>query len=247
MAPLPPCTVFFADLIRSRRLGRQRADIQERIRRVLDDLNRRDHRAILSPFEVREGDAIRAVFAHPSVLLGAWWNLDAALGAGRIRYGIGYGELTVFRRFPDDADGPAYYAARDALAEAGRMTQRGVPGVVFRGFDRALESVRHEAPDRPVLHAMSIDRTLSAIGLLLAELRARFTRSQWEAMTYLHQRPSLTQRVVAERLSVSEPAISKRLRAAGWASYREAEDTMGTLLAAFDRTQEWHSGRRARA
>lgn len=235
------CTVFFADLVRSRRLGRQRAHVQEQIRRVLNELNRRYRAAILSPFEVREGDAIRAVFANPSVLLGAWWKLDQALGAGRTRYGIGYGALTVFRSFPDDADGPAYYAARDALAEAGRMTQRGLPGVVFRGFDSELEPIQRESPAHPVLGAISVDGNLSVIGLLMAELRARFTPAQWVAMTYLHQDANVTQRAVAERLAVSEPAISKRLRAAAWPSYREAEETMTVLLAAFDRTQAWHS------
>ncbi len=229
MPTLRTCTVFFADLVRSRRLGRQRAQVQERIHSVLTDLNRRYRAAILSHFEVREGDAIRAVLANPVILLATWWKLDQALGAGAIRYGIGYGELTVFRSFPDDADGPAYYAARDALAEAGQMTQRGVPGVAFRGFDRELEPI------------ISVDRNLSVTGLLMAELRARFTPAQWVAMTYLYHDAATTQRAVAERLAVSEPAISKRLRAAGWPSYREADQHMTQLLAAFDQTNAWHS------
>ncbi len=238
MPATAPCTIFFADLVRSRRLGRQRAAVQNRIRVALGKLNARYHRPdILSPFEVREGDAIRAVLAHPAVVLDAWWQLDAAGGAGALRYGIGYGELTTFRSFPDDADGPAYYHARDALEAATEATRRGLPGVVFRGFDSALEPLRRKPSSDQLLGALSFDRSLSTIGTLLAELRTRFTPPQWEAMTLM--REPTTQRAVAERLTVSEPAISKRLHAAAWATYRAAEDALLVQLAAFRTTKAW--------
>lgn len=227
----PACTVILADIVGSRRLAGRRDAVQEQLRTALAALNATLSRpALLSPFEIREGDAIRAVVSVPSVIFHAWTAIDGVLGAGRVRYGIGFGSLETFRAFPDDADGPAYHHARDALAEATARSRRNVPPVVFRGFGREPGSGQ----------GGDWDAALTACGVLLAELRRRRTPAQRRVIA--HMRADLTQREIAERLAISPPAVTKHLQSAGWAAYRTAEDELQHRVFAggrFDTRASW--------
>ena len=217
-AARPRCAVLYADLVGSRRLGRRRDQVQRSLRGVAATVNAELGPRLLSPFEIREGDAVRAVLRVPALLPDLFWRFDAALPAGSLRWAVGYGVLTTYTRFPDDADGPAYYAARDAQAEAARGPQ---PGVALSGFGAEL------------------DRMLSAAALLMGVLRRRLSAPQRRSITLLRELG--TARAVAARLRVTPQAVGQQLRIAGWAEYAAAESACREVLGKFDASADWRT------
>lgn len=183
----------------------------------MEQLNAWPQPQLLSPFQIREGDSPRAVSATPEILPDILWRIDPLVIIGRLRIGIGYGNLEVFGEFPDEVDGPAYHAAR-AAREDGRVP----PGAAaFRGFPRTE------------------DDALTALSTLLAERRRSFTPAQREAVAYL--RDGVPQVEAARQLGIAAPTFSKRAKAAQWTAHQLGEQAMRRILGQYSHAEEWRA------
>lgn len=148
--------------------------------------------ALALPVDRNAGDEVQALTSSADAALGILLALD------RVRsWSIGVGCGAVRDPLPDSvraASGSAFFAARDAVQSAKKRPSR-------FALRSGAESERQRASD------------VEALTDLLLTTRGRRSSAGWELYDLL--RDGITQREAAERLGISEPAVSSRARAAG--------------------------------
>lgn len=160
----------------------------------------------LRPFVRTVGDEFQGVLEDAlSVLAG---TLDL-MRDGQWHVGVGVGPVELpLPRDTRAARGPAFVAARSAVERAKHQ-----PSHV---------SVRATPP------AESEARDAEVVLRLLAALRERRTEDGWQAVDLVAS--GATQAQAAERLQVSQQAVSQRLQAASWTLERDATPVLARLL-----------------
>ncbi|MGN6206819.1 DNA-binding protein [Humibacter sp.] len=177
--------VITADQVNSR----TRADVVDETRRRLEEAF--GDRLALA-VDRNAGDEVQTLTADAVAALGIALDLTRT---GEWSVGIGCGRVR--EPLPADAraaTGPAFFAARDAVDAAKKRTTR----FALRSGAAAEEE---RASD------------VEALVELLLTVRARRSEAGWELYDLMSE--GLTQRDAAARLSISEPAVSSRARAAG--------------------------------
>ena len=175
-----------------------------------------DLSGMLLPFERTVGDEVQAVFDDPASVVEVTLHL---LRLGGWSVGIGAGPvLEPLPASTREASGPAYIAAREAV-EAAKNRGRPVP-----------VAVRGAGP--------SAARDAEAVLTLLGSVLARRSPAGWAAVDAARDVLGRTgadgpvQQSAAQRLGISQQAVSQRLRAAQWAEERAARPAVARLLAA---------------
>lgn len=166
------------------------------------------------PLEPTIGDEFQGLYRSVAAATCAWWRLRLLLLADGVslRAGIGWGEVTVaepgtFRQ----QSGAAWWRAREALDAVERQASSGRPPTLRTGMAGLVGDAAQAALE--AMHA-TVDELLER----LDERSAIIT-----SMT-LDGRP---QEEIGQRLGISQPAVSARLRSAGlWSliyAYRRME------------------------
>jgi hypothetical protein len=178
--------------------------------------------AVLLPFERTVGDEIQGLLGAGE----AGAQLAVGIVADLLRDGgwsVGIGVGGVDQPLPESsraAAGPAFFRAREAVEQA-------------KGRGIAVPLAVVGPPDEPTATIVS---DAQALIRLLGAVAARRSDAGWEAIDTLaeHERDDAPQRAVAERLGVSEQAVSQRLRTALWAEEVAARPLAARLLRAAD-------------
>lgn len=174
----------------------------------------------LLPFERTVGDEVQAVLDDPMSVTEVALHL---LRLGGWSVGIGVG--TVQEPLPvstREASGPAFIAAREAV-EAAKSRGRPVP-VAVRGADPTTA------------------RDAEAVLTLLGSVLARRSPAGWAAVDAARSAlgsagpEGPVQQLAADRLGISQQAVSQRLRAAQWAEEQAVRPAVARLLTAAGRT-----------
>jgi len=214
-----PCIAIIGDLVESRKI-KQRAVAQQDLQDLLSFLNSSYENAVLAPFSLSRGDEIQALVARADILPDLLWQATFRFPHSAIRFGFGLGRLvTPLAQLPMETDGPAWWAARNAVENA-ETTRRN--GGVWQGFGTS-------------------DLVMTAMGTLLDYIRRRFTGRQRAIVQHLRTGADMVQ--VADVLGITKQAVHGIVRAAGWRAYEEGEDALRTLLSEYAYTEEWKGAR----
>ncbi|BDO42343.1 hypothetical protein [Cellulomonas sp. NTE-D12] len=175
-----------------------------------------DLSGMLLPFERTVGDEVQAVLDDPVSVVEVTLHL---LRLGGWSVGIGAGPvLEPLPASTREASGPAFIAAREAV-EAAKNRGRPVP-----------VAVRGAAP--------AAARDAEAVLTLLGTVLVRRSPAGWAAVDAARDALGRTgadgpvQQLAAERLGISQQAVSQRLRAAHWAEEQAVRPVLARLLAA---------------
>lgn len=207
MPPASPCVVI-GDLVASRTATDRRA-VHDALAGALEETER----AVpsLRGLGVTVGDEFQGAYAT----LGA--ALDAALRvrllllpAADVRVGVGRGAATVLDPERGVEDGPAWWAARDAVDAVEAQAERAPTRLLRTGFRDAAG---------PGALADAVNATLLCRDHLVGSMSQRSLRLLRGLMD-----PDITQAQLAEREGVSASAVSQRVRV----------DGIGAVLAAHD-------------
>jgi len=195
------------DITRSRDLP-DRAAVQRRFLRALERLNAGFADALTAGFRFRvsEGDSFEGLLDHPAESYRLVRGLRHDMDPVPFAVGIGVGGLsTPTGKNVDAIDGEAFHRARNALSQARQHGQEVV-------FDV-------DVPWLPLLNAL--------VGLMEKE-RSRLTPRQREVLRWSEALD--TQRAVARRLKISQPAVSKVLTVPTIRKLTEAEQVVQQFL-----------------
>lgn len=163
------------------------------------------HEALLLPFERTVGDEIQGVGDDPVVLTRV---VETLLRDDRWHIGIGIGPIDVpLPAHAREGRGPAYLHARAAVTAA-----KGAPW-----------RLRVEGDDEQRA------RQLESAMWLWAAVLGRRTEKGWQVVDLVDG--GLSYERAAERLGVSQSAVSQRAQAAGLVEGRRARELVGHLIA----------------
>lgn len=209
--------IYFAligDIVESRQLD-DRADVQRRLEAELEALNVHPvAEATAAPLRLTAGDEVQGLLTTAEPVVTILARIEDNLHPARMVWGLGRGTLsTDLKEDVATLDGSCFHRARSALSAA-------------RHDEAWLRAEGFGAPH---------DEVLNALFRLMGAIRSRWTEVQ---ARYVREVRGRLQREVAERLGVSEPAVSKSLNAARFSAIEEAERASTALLAWLSHTRE---------
>lgn len=201
-----------ADIVGSRRLADRASaqhDLDTAIAQVQNDL----------PVAVRSlrptvGDEQQGVYPTLDAALGSLLLLRLALPDGiECRYGLGIGEIgtvvSAAAATGEIAEGPGWWAAREAIDHVHALQQRTVPGA------RTWVVAHESEPDAAHLAARQANAYLLARDQLVGDMTARTRRLAYGRCL------GRTQRALAESEEITQSAVSQALAASGSAAVVE--------------------------
>ena len=197
--PAPRTVVaVIGDITGSRLIApRERAALQTTLERLMTHVNKRYRDAVLADFLVTLGDEFQGILRDPVVIPDIVQDLRERLPRIRLRIAVSRGDLTTpLKKVALGTDGPAWHAARD-LINVWRAVKR--EGVAFTGFE-------------------GDDVVLNGIAELLTYHWTHLEDSQREILAALRKNAD-ARKTVAERLGISQQALSNRAQSAGWREF----------------------------
>jgi len=204
---------LIGDVVASRTAG-DRAALHDRLTRVLAEVN--DAFAPTTPLRITTGDEYQGGFATVGHALQASLRVRLALLPELdVRHGLGWGDLRVLQEEPRVEDGPAWWAARDAIHEVQEAQEH--PGTRFRRTAYRL-ATGQDVPDPDLVEAALLLRD-AAVGAL-SERSVSVLRGLLDGRT---------QRELAESLGISASAVSQRVRSDGLAALVAADLGLGRV------------------
>ena len=211
---------LIGDIVGSRE-AEDRPRLHEQVRQALDRVN--SDLPAVQPLSPTVGDEFQAVYqdvpsaVHVTLLL----RLSLA-GVAEVRFGIGWGPLEVFdaNKLPFEQDGPAWWAARDAIERVSlNMKQKEGP----RGWRTAC--LVSETPVDGGEH-----RTGSSQAILNSFLMCRDEivagMDERDARITLALLRNKRQRTIAEEENISQSAVAQRISRSGAYALVQAHDSL---------------------
>ncbi|KGN33131.1 hypothetical protein N802_13845 [Knoellia sinensis KCTC 19936] len=199
----PSPVALIGDVVASRSV-KDRRGLHRAVEAALAETNDRvDH---VEPLEITVGDEFQGVYPHLGAALEAALRTRLALRpSAESRYGLGRGATTTLDKARGIKDGPAWWAAREAIVEVERQAERGALALVHTAY-RLSED---ERDDHGVVHAVNAalhcqDHMVGS----LSERSGRLLRGLLDGMT---------QRELATTEGITPSAVSQRVRADGLA------------------------------
>jgi len=211
---------LIGDIVGSRE-AENRPRLHEQVRQSLDRVNL-DLTAV-QPLSPTVGDEFQAVYRDLSSAVHATLLLRLTLaGVAEVRFGIGWGPLDVFdaTKLPFEQDGPAWWAARDAIERVSlNMKQKEGP----RGWrtsclisDTAVGTGEHPTrSNQAILNSFLMCRDEIVAGM--DERDARIT------LALLRKK---RQRTIAEEENISQSAVAQRISRSGAYALVHAHDSL---------------------
>lgn len=207
--PSPELTaVLVADLVSSR-TSKDRQALHGRFRAAMELINTDPQADLVEPLRITVGDEFQGRFATVGAAAAATLTLRLALSPGDIRFGIGWGEVTVLDA-EGTQDGPAWWSARSAIEWVKEAQRVGATGQVRTAYRRAADQ---DGPGEPEINAALLCRDH-----LVGSLDDRSRR------VLLGLLRGQAQADLAEQEGISPSAVSQRVR----------RDGLGLILAAHD-------------
>jgi hypothetical protein len=110
--------VVIGDIVLSRRLP-DRAEVQDKLERVLEELNRKHANELASPYTITLGDEFQAVYRDATPALRDAIRILEELSPTRVRFALSSGTIAtrINAKQALGMDGPAFHNARAAITE----------------------------------------------------------------------------------------------------------------------------------
>ena len=205
------------DIKDSRKLE-NRKEVQKRLQKVLDRLNRKYEEDIVSSYLITLGDEFQGLLCSGKNILNMINEIKMEMYPVRLRFGIGFGTITtdIRREMALGADGPGYYRAREAVEVLKEREEKNRPVPA----DLCLK-MEEEDGDKEVL--------LNTVFDLLYVVEEGWTERQreiiWDMLVY-----GDGQQNTAARLSISQPTVQKALAEGSYYTYENALKNAAEIL-----------------
>lgn len=202
-----PFIAIIGDIRNSRSLESRKA-IQDKLKKVLEEINIKYKKDITSKFIITLGDEFQGLLANGRNLLNIIQDIRIGLYPVEFRFGIGVGEITtdINTEMALGADGPGYYKARNAIEIMKENEKK----------NRAVMSdIRLEINDEKQ------KMLINTIFELMKALEQNWTERQREIIWNMLQYQDGQQKV-ASRIGITQSTVHKALIKGNYYVYEKA-------------------------
>lgn len=209
--------VIIGDIIDSRGLI-DRRDVQNKLRMVLSDINRKYSQNIVSDFSIALGDEFQGLLKNGYNIIDIIFEIEMAMSPIEFRFGVGIGDVSTdtnnYKTF--EIDGSAYHRARKMIQE--------------------IESTKNQYSERYANIMIcsedenrEIDELLNSTLSICSALKSKWTNRQKEII-YAYMNNCENQYKTAHNLKISQPSVNKALINSRFYSYKYAINTVNKFL-----------------
>jgi len=202
---------------------KNREQIQEKLKKILHNLNNKYSTYIASKFTITLGDEFQGLLFNGMQILPIISEIEQEMYPISIRYGVGIGEITTIidPEIAIGTDGPGYYKAREALEYLKQTEKKKQAG-------RA--NIRIEADGNQQLSMELINTIFSLLTVIKDSWTERQMETIWNMLNYQD-----SQNEVAERLGITQPSVQKNLVKGNYYEYLNAFKVVQKFLSEIGR------------
>ncbi|MBM6619559.1 SatD family protein [Bacillus suaedaesalsae] len=199
------CAII-GDIVGSKKL-QNRQETQDHFKNVLNAANEKYDKYIASKFTVTLGDEFQGLLVHPSLSFEIIEFIKDRMNPIELVFGIGIGKMeTSFDKHTSiGSDGPAYWYARKMVDKA-KLKE---PSVCLFS----------NSPEDSLINSL----------LLYSEMCSRSRTDKQEEIVRLYKVYG-SQKKVADKLNISQSAVSKHLKKAFYHEIDKSNDSVKTFL-----------------
>lgn len=211
-----PFIAIIGDIRNSRELE-ERKLAQDKLRKVLKDINMKYKEEIAAQFVITLGDEFQGLLSGGSHLLNMIQEIKCTLYPVELRFGIGVGKITtdIDTEMALGADGPGYYKAREAI-EIIKENEKKNRSIIS---DMRLEK---EDKDGQVLLINTIFELMKAVERDWTERQKEII---WDMLKYQDG-----QKNTAYRMGITQAAVHKALMRGNYYVYEKTVKEIGEIM-----------------
>lgn len=212
-----PYIAIIGDIKKSRNI-QERKFFQEKLGKILDEVNQMYSDSISSKFTITLGDEFQGVLHSGKYVMNIIQYIKKEVYPIKIRFGIGIGDITTDINYEISigADGPGYYRARDCVEELKMLERK---------KESAFGDIQIKIDSGNYLQELS----LNSLFKLMYSIEKNWTERQRKIINYiLFERVSQTE--AAEFFNVSPSNIQQILSKTHYYAYKEAFDSINKIL-----------------
>ncbi len=212
-----PYIAIIGDIKKSKKIT-DRKSVQEKLRRVLEQVNKKYEKDISAKFMITLGDEFQGLLRGGENVLNIIQDIQMKMYPIIIRFGIGVGEITtnINAEMAIGADGPGYYMARSAIESLKQEELKN----------------RKQSADIKIKIAEEknkIAEMLNTIFSLMTVIQSNWTDRQREIiMDYRKYKGS--QSDCAKRLGITQSSVQRGLNNGNYYAYKDAIDSVNDIL-----------------
>ena len=212
-----PYIAIIGDIKNSKKII-NRKEVQDKLKKALDEVNTQYSSDISSNFTITLGDEFQGLLNKGENVMNIILKLEKVMYPVIIRFGIGIGEITtdINREISIGADGSAYYKARDAINYLKEVEKK---------RKAVVSDYRIEIDWKNKIGTDLLNTVLSLATAIKYSWTDRERMVIWDM---IENRDSQTN--TAMRLNISQPAVQKFLSGGKYYSYQSALDTIAHTL-----------------
>jgi len=207
---------IIGDLVASRHYE-NRYELQEKLKNILNDINREYSDEIGANFLITLGDEFQGLLIQPLHLLPIVDKIRFSMYPVKIRMGIGIGDINtqIDRTQAIGADGPAYHHARKMIEEIRKneISQQS------RLQDIKIASTQQEV----YLDLINCNLDLCSC------LENSWTEKQFDTISLILYK-QISQKEASKMIGISASSIQRRLTSAHYYDYKFARELIGKTL-----------------
>jgi hypothetical protein len=193
-----------------------RNTVQRRLQQVLNTVNRRHQNDIASNFMITLGDEFQGLLKSGVSCMNIIDRIEREMFPVRFRFGIGVGEMaTDIPSTAFGADGPAYYLARDMIADLKTSEKE------KKEPKKNIEIMIQGNPE--------LSKLINTIFSLLSVIKENRTSRQIEIIN-AYMKGNGTQADAAKMLNINQSNVQRALASANYYTYRNALDIIAALM-----------------
>lgn len=216
---------IIGDIIASKEV-QERGHIQEKLRYVLNQINSMYIDNISAKFIITLGDEFQGLLKDGRNLLDIIKYIQREMYPVRLRFGIGIGEISteIFHEAALGADGPAYYAARDAMEELREQERK---------FRKQAADIYISKYNAVCLEMKEINTMLSLIKVIENKWSDAQRYTIWDM-----EENGDSQETCAKRMNTTQSTVARRLADGNFITYQRAKTTLKEALSRLGETEK---------
>lgn len=212
-----PYVAIIGDIKESKKI-KNRNEVQAKLKKILDEINKFYAKDISSKFILTLGDEFQGLLCNGANAVYIISKIERKMYPIKIRFGVGIGEIItdIDREMAIGADGPGFHKAREAIEYLKANEKRNQTNTADSRFEFDGENQAS---------TIMINTILSLMTVIKDSWSDRQREIIWDLLEYRDSQAN-----VAKRLNITQPSVQKSLAKGKYYAYMEAINTISNAM-----------------